>query len=685
MKHIIRLFFFVCFIAMGRLLSQLHFGNGQAIFWICFGLTLMIGSGAYFYFVRVKKHKLSVLIGAAVFATCLFSGSIGYADSVSVSNLGQAEKLDEYKSWVSSFESQIKNDKTLEDYDSIMDGTKVPVINGETAQAASRANLACQMLEYGDSNEKGSYEDICENAKKYTDIMGKTYNSMGSGCSPIASIVKNILNKDSCWPCDVTALVINSIQMIAKDSHSVMTKAALNLMGGLFLLWLAYVTLVFFGKFGFARISEYLTNVLNKAILVLIVAAFLHMPVAEIYSYTVSPFVQFTAGLTKVFSDQGRVAVKEAGSTLNILQKIITGGANPKCKYCSNMTASTTDTTAFLDQASVNGLLCTVCTVYHQVAPMISLGQGLSCFSGMSQKSNSDSSTIGGTSSFGVPRIGALLAGTAIVLVFSFLMFLIAYYIISSVLQLGFVIILLPFWMVAFVFKATREYTKNAWTLVLHAMGTLISLSLNTALVMVGFSELLSGKVGFALGWGIISGSPTTVMDAFTGAEIFQSQSEGDGSFFSGLTDKLIDFAVDQAIGMSPTHAILLLVAYAFLSITMVSNTSFFVERILDAWINRDSNAQGELTAGIVAAGKGVGSISRLGAAGVGAATGAVSASYSRMRDKVNKQRAEAAQGSKAHTPNAYGNTAAEVINRNVFGWEDKKSSNKSTDQSTKK
>ena len=114
----------------------------------------MIGSGAYFYFVRLKKHKLLVLIGAAVFATCLFSGSIGYADRVSVSNLGQAEKLDEYKSWISSFESQIKNDKTLEDYDSIMDGTKVPSINGETAQAASRANLGIGMQSYCQYRQK---------------------------------------------------------------------------------------------------------------------------------------------------------------------------------------------------------------------------------------------------------------------------------------------------------------------------------------------------------------------------------------------------------------------------------------------------------------------------------------------------------------------------------------------------
>ncbi len=686
MKHIIRLFFFICLISMGAVLSQLNLGNGQAVFWVCFGLTLIIGGSACFYFIRVKNHKLLLLIGVALFSVCLFSGSIGYADSVRVSNLGQQDKLNDYKSWVSSFESALKNDNTLKDYDGIMDGTKIPVINGETAQLASRANLACQMLEYSDSNEAGSYEDTCENAKKYTDVVGKVYNSMGSGCSPIASIVKNILNKNSCWPCDVTALVITAIQEVAKSSHEVMTKAALNLMGGLFLLWLAYVTLAFFGKFGFARISEYLTNVLNKAILVLIVAAFLHLPVPEIYSKTVSPFVQFTAGLTQVFSQEGEAAAKKAGKTLHILQNIITGGTNPKCKYCDNMSSSMADDSpSFLDQGSVNGLLCTVCTVYHQVAPMISLGQGLSCFSGMSQKSNSDSSTIGGTSSFGVPRIGALLAGTTIVLIFSFLMFMIAYYIISSVLQLGFVIILLPFWMVAFVFKATREYTKNAWILVLHAMGTLISLSLNVALVMVGFSELLSGKVALALGWGIISGSPTTVMDAFTGGEIFQSQSEGDGSFFSGLTDKLIDFAVNQAIGMSPTHAILLLIAYAILSITIVSNTSFFVERILDAWINREANPQGEMMAGIQAAGKGIGSMSRLGAAGAGAAVGAVSASYARMRDKLDKQRAEASKSSKGHTPNTYGSTAAEIINRNVYGWEDKKTSDKSKEKSTKK
>ena len=190
MKHIIRLFFFICLISMGAVLSQLNLGNGQAVFWVCFGLTLIIGGSACFYFISVKNHKLLLLIGVALFSVCLFSASIGYADSVRVSNLGQQDKLNDYKSWVSSFESALKNDNTLKDYDGIMDGTKIPVINGETAQLASRANLACQMLEYSDSNEAGSYEDTCENAKKYTDVVGKVYNSMGSGCSPIAVSLK---------------------------------------------------------------------------------------------------------------------------------------------------------------------------------------------------------------------------------------------------------------------------------------------------------------------------------------------------------------------------------------------------------------------------------------------------------------------------------------------------------------
>ncbi len=672
MKHIIRLFFFIFLIAFGLELSRLDLGDGQTVFLICFALTLLVGGGACIYLLKTQKRKLFLFLGLAVIMACSLSASTVWAakDWMEVSVVGQKEKLEDYKSWVSQFAAKAKNDPALSDYDNIMKGNSLPVINGETAFWASRATIACQSTEYG-----GQYDTDCENAKKYNDIVGKAYSSMATGCSPIASIVKNIINKNSCWPCDVTALVIQAIQDIAQSAYPIMKTAALNLMAGLFLLWLAYVTLAFFGKFGFARISEYLTNVLNKSILVLIVAAFLHAPVTEIYSFTVSPLVQFTAGLTQIFSDAGRTEAKNAGKTLNILQNIITGGANPRCKYCENFNAQS-EATAFLDQGSVNGLLCTVCTVYHQVAPMISLGQGLACFSGISQKSNSDSPSVGGNSSFGVPRIGALLTGAVIVLVFSLLMFMIAYHIIASVLQLGFVIILMPFWMVAYVFKATREYVKNALALLLHALGTLISLSLNVALVIIGFSKLLSGKVALAIGWGIISGSPTTVMNAFTGAEVLQNQESGDGSFFSGLTEKIVDYAVDQAIGMSPTHAIILLVVYAIMSITIVNNTALLVERILDAWLNRQAGPD-DILAGVQTVGKGLGGIARLGAAGVGAAAGAVSASYARTRDKVDKNR----PASTAKTPATYNNTAAKIINQNVFGIQDKEQEKKNQNQ----
>ncbi len=670
MKHILRLFFFVFLISVGMTLSQLNLGDGETVFWICFALTLLIGGGACVYLlVKTRRYKLFLFIGLAVVTVFSFLPSVALADDISVSVNGQQEKLEDYKSWINSFSQQAKNDPALSQYDSIMKGETAPTVNAETAYWASRAVIACQNTDY-----QNQFSTDCENAVKYNEIAGKAYSSMATGCSPIASIVKNILNKDSCWPCDVTALVITAIQEIAQASYPVMKMAALNLMGGLFLLWLAYVTLAFFGKFGFARISEYLTNVLNKTILVLIIAAFLHLPVPEIYKYTISPFVQYTAGLTQVFSDAGRVEAKKAGKALNILQKIVTGGVNPTCKYCNNMNNISDDTTAFLDQASINGLLCTVCTVYHQVAPMISLGQGLACFSGISQKSNSDSTSVGGNSSFGIPRIGALLAGAVIVLIFSLIMFMIAYHIILSVIQLGFVVILLPFWMVAFVFKATREYVKNAWALVLHALGTLIALSLNVALVMIGLSNMLSGKVGLAIGWGIISGSPTTVMDAFTGAELFQPKSDDDGSFFSGLTEKLIDFAVDELIGMSPAHAILLLLVYALISITIINNTSLLVERILDAWLNRQAVSD-EVIMGIQTAGKGLGGMARLGAAGVGATAGLVSSSYAKTREKI--QNSLPKESSKASAKGTYTESAAKIINQNVFGVKDKESENK--------
>lgn len=649
MKHLLRFFFLIMIIGTGILFSQLGLGDGKTVFEICFSLTLLIGGGAVVYFVRTK-HKLFMVSVLLVFSVVSFAASTACADDfISAANFASQDKEAEYKKAIEDFQSASKGSEELTKYKEIMNGEVDATVDYELLAKANKAFTACLNAEFSTN-----YDETCKNAEKYRDIAGRVANGLASKCDPLSAIVKNALNtaidKNSCWPCDVTSLVISSIQTIAASSYKTVRSAALSLLGGLFLLWLAFVTVVHFGKFGFARVSEYLTNFLNKAVLVLIVSAFLHLNVLQITEYTISPFVGFTAELTRIFSDAGRVQAKKEGGVIDKLQKIMTLGITPKCSYCDSRNTNVQGPFTFLDQTSINGLLCVICTVYNQVAPLISIGQGISCFASIGKKSNSDSSVASSNSAFSIPKIGPLLAGAFVVLIFSYLLLIICYYMIVSVLQLGFVVVLMPFWMIAFVFKPAREYAKNAWGLVMHAMGTLLSLSLNTAFVIIGFSKLLSGKNAAALGVAMLTGTPTDIMGAFTGESELMSGSGlfsggGEDPFsMSGLLSYATQWGIDELIGVSPTHVILLLVAYAFISISMVNYSSDIAERILDVWMNRSADANGVIMGGIRTAGKGVAGVSHVVKEGAFAGAGLVggslmSKSFRRTHESLEQER----------------------------------------------
>lgn len=585
MKHILRIIALLLFLTTAYFMVRYNVHAPSFIFPICFGLSVILVVGTVCYFKFIKKQKIFAFLLVCMLATVCMNSSVFAASSEDTIDTN-AKTLRE------------KGGADLAEYDAIMSGAKEATqFDMDAYDAAHKVYTECEKLGITNNAASRFYKD-CQDAKKYSDIAGKVTNKMSVGCSPVKTIVKNLLNKDKCWPCDATAMVISSIQKIASSSHNVLRTAALNLLAVFFLLWLAFVTLVYFGKFGFARVSEWLTNILNKAVLVLCIAMFLHAPVTEIYKYTVSPFIMFSADLAQTFSNEGRRAAKEEGSIVKTLTNIMSlGSGSGECKYCQNKGYN--GTTAFLDTASVNSLLCMVCTVYHEVSPLIGLGQGIICFAGAAPTTNADNSMLGATNNFTLPKLGPLTIGIVLILSFSLVMILIAFYVILSVLQLGFVIILLPFYAMAFAFKTTREYTKNAWHLLMHAMMSLVALSIAVALVIVGLSSLLDSKMAISLGIAMMDdSSPTKMMDVFSGKDDFDkaTESSSDSGFdVVGIAKNVIL----SELGISPFRAVMLLIVFCILAVRLINSAPEIIERLLDVWINRNADPQNMLTQGM--------------------------------------------------------------------------------------
>lgn len=520
-------------------------------------------------------------------------------------------------------------------------------------------------LQMGSINSRG-YK--C--AEKYAHKAGEIQKSFSSKCSPITTLVKSYLNRESCWPCDITALVLDAIQRVSVNSYEFVRQAALSLLGIMFLFWLAYVTLVFFGKFGFARVSEYFTNVLNKAVLVLIVAALLHAPLVYVYQITVSPFVQYASGFALEIADIGKGEVLSDRNLVTALARVI--GGKPKCKWCDKISDTGIASGKFLDEGTVNAMLCTVCSVYKQVSPMIALGQAITCYSTAAPKSFGANPSLSQESSFSIPSLTGLFFGMALVILFTILMVIVGFYIMGAVMKLGFTLILMPIWMVLFIFKGTRSYTAKAWTLIVHSMGTLIAVSLAVAMILIGFNNLLPNKaiVGFIFtAW---RSSPSELMGSFagvwTGTDPLSSGSDsadGAAGWASGFTDKLIDYGISELTGYSPMQTVILFAIFGLLSLQLIDKSAAYIERLANAWINLGNTGAEALVQG---AGTGLSAIGAMGRTGgyvangvKGAVAGAVTTGVAlkggnkmaerfnedeqKQNEKAQKQQADNAEG----------------------------------------
>ncbi len=364
-------------------------------------------------------------------------------------------------------------------------------------------------------------------AEDYVENAARIQKEEASKCDSVALIVKK--SNESCWPCKTTYIVIESIQRFSSLLYEIINDFALNLLGTMFLLWIAFKTLYFLGTFGFTRISEYFTEFLIRTIVVCFCAVILHAPIGDFLKMTVSPFISYVAGLSIEFSKlsiTGDFTTTDEDGNKTTTKQTFAEQAEEKlnlditCSYCQNMNDKdatlphTSDTTNyFLDDQTVNAILCLVCTVYQQVVPFTAIGDSLSCYS----------IAMGHTIPFislTLPKIPYLFLGWTFIILFSIFMVFVAFYVMDAFIKLGFVLFLTPLLVTAFAFPISREYTQRGWNLLVHAVLQILGLSIATALIITLFINLLPGDGVSALIEAMVENSPEDLYETITGDSV---------------------------------------------------------------------------------------------------------------------------------------------------------------------
>ncbi len=546
---------------------------------ICFFLTLCVLGGAFYYLVKVKKVKLFVIS----FLICSLFALPSFAQ-LDLSDIKAADQS----------------------------GFRLTDLGGSVCEAERKGKLDLKALKKAQAivdywNKKGQIPSIIgggdknyECARSYIKYAAALGVASQATCSSANMLLKTAAEKDKCWPCDVTATILHGIQKMANKSYNAINNAAKITLGIGYLFWLTVTILVSFAKFGFEKFAEFFTKLLNKTLVVMIIALILHAPLAQFYRVTLSPFISFTAALSMELSEKTIAINKDKGSMFDKVISLI-GMANvSKCSYCDNMKKNDATSGNFLTSSAINSILCLTCSTYKQTAPMIAIGQNLVCI-GRSTPTPviNDIPVLNTVSSFIGPNPQVALFGLVLVMVFSVFTLLVGYFIMTSVLKLGIVLVLMPFFIVAYAFKTTRIYANNAWKLVVASMVQILIISVSVSFITIGFSSLMP------------SASAVNFVNFF-----LNSNGMDFANFMSGsnpLGDLTLNAeSIEKLAGMGAnaeaSFSLLSILAFTYIGIHIISGSPAITDQLVSTWQLNSTEGQILSATLIDATKKGIGS-----------------------------------------------------------------------------
>ncbi|MDD3669010.1 MAG: hypothetical protein PHX68_01810 [Alphaproteobacteria bacterium] len=367
--------------------------------------------------------------------------------------------------------------------------------DANTIIVAQAVLAKCDLLS---ANEQANVRDSCDCANGF---IRKVEQWRQLNASSKIRTVRQILTEEqgSCWPCNLILLLITSIEKLTYYTETTIRNMALSVMLIGFLFWIVVkFTLWFTKKIGDGGTS-FLQELMTRLIAVIMMAIFLQAPIADFFETVVSPFIGITMNLTNKI-----VAIADAGGSATLADQQQLAELKNCDNYCdaakleyvsrartggrTALSPGDAASVVFLDNAAKASLLCTSCKIYKQTSPWRAIGQSMVSYA-WANRTGIALPLI----NFGIfPRpIGMFLLGAALVITFTILACFVAFDLIDLFLNLGFVVVLTPFWIAAFAFPISRQYTIHAWNLFLNTLVGLLGLAIGMGFLLALFNAII--------------------------------------------------------------------------------------------------------------------------------------------------------------------------------------------------
>lgn len=344
-------------------------------------------------------------------------------------------------------------------------------------------------------------------------------------CETPQQLLKNV--QDNCWSCDLTYIIIQTVDRVTTSFTSKMTGAngvAIIVLALAFAFWLLFRIIKLFSTLGMSDIGAAFSEIFKKTIAVMCVAIILvSMPIKTFFDWTVTPLFNFTAGVTMSVAD-----VSAYGSEKPMFTEAL--GVSPnQCSYCNpsspdvivtptganNVQSLKSVTEWSFSPQLKNSMLCIVCSLYKIVSPPTIIGQSLMCYANTEGAFTVPPKGVPWPfERWQFPNLLMWVIGCLVWLTFFIIVLLFPFYLIDAFVRLGFVTVLTPFLLIAAVFQSTRGYISNAIKMLLYSLFTFVTMSM-LLLLLVRIFYVAFEEHGAAIGTALANNDIEALFDQF--------------------------------------------------------------------------------------------------------------------------------------------------------------------------
>ena len=307
----------------------------------------------------------------------------------------------------------------------------------------------------------GELDRISKEIQKEEQVAAET-------CKTPAQLMRE--NCNSCWPCSLIKMILDAIDTVAIGFYEAMRLGGdptgkspgypTKVLAFGFLFWILFHVLKLVVSFSD---SKFFSTFFKQTFFVVVAWAFLQLPLSDVMDWFVTPFFNFGEGLSQTFTD-----LNPGGDTgaVRIDEALYKQFNTPKSS-CQYQIEQPKGKTAFSPELR-SAILRMTSNLYSTISPPTVIGQSIMCYA--KQKGF----RIPGFN-IRIPKIGMYCMGGFIVASFSLMMVIVPFYFMDAFVKIGFVLVLLPFYIVAAAFAKTRVMTKNALQILLAALATFIA------------------------------------------------------------------------------------------------------------------------------------------------------------------------------------------------------------------